>query len=154
MRIEYIADHPELLPMIASWLFEEWWRVNPDNSIDIVEGRLREAMNRDKLPLTLIAFSDSTPVGAASLIHYDMESRKDLSPWLAAVYVLPEHRGKGVGSQLVHTAVEKAQELGVGTLNLFTSKQEKLYTRLGWSVLERKDNGKEKITIMSIQRKV
>ncbi len=148
VRIEYLADHPEWLPVIASWIFEEWWRANPANSIAMVEGRLSEAMNRDKLPLTLIAFSGSTPVGTASLVRHDMESRKDLSPWLAAVYVLPAYRGNGIGSHLVRKAVERARELGIDTLYLFTSGKEELYSRLGWSVLERKDTGKEQLTIM------
>jgi len=75
----------------------------------------------------------------------------DLSPWLATLFVAPEHQNQGVGSALVERAVEEAQKLGVKTLYLFTWDREKLYARLGWSVIERSVYHGRQVTVMSIE---
>ena len=61
----------------------------------------------------------------------------DLSPWLAGVFVSPEHRQHGIGSALVRRVAEDAWMLGVHRLYLYTPSVEKFYLRLGWSVVER-----------------
>ncbi len=60
----------------------------------------------------------------------------DLTPWLAAVYVLPEFRRRGIGGQLVRAIEAAAIRLQLERLYLFTPDQEAFYARLGWSVLE------------------
>ena len=60
----------------------------------------------------------------------------ELSPWLAAVYVLPEFRRQGIGSQLVRAIEETGKRLLLERLYLFTPDREAFYARLGWSLLE------------------
>jgi GNAT superfamily N-acetyltransferase len=93
-------------------------------------------LNRDRIPLTLLALVESQPVGTASIFLHDMDTRMDLTPWLAAVYVLPEFRGQGIGSQLVRAIEDVATRLQLERLYLFTPDREDFYARLGWSVLE------------------
>jgi N-acetylglutamate synthase-like GNAT family acetyltransferase len=52
------------------------------------------------------------------------------------VYVLPEFRGQGIGSQLVRAIEDVATRLQLERLYLFTPDREDFYARLGWSVLE------------------
>ena len=66
-----------------------------------------------------------------------MDTRPELSPWLASVYVAADHRRQGIGSALVRRVAEEAASLGVEALYLFTPDQERFYARLGWTVLER-----------------
>jgi len=79
-----------------------------------------------------------------------MVTRKDLSPWLASVFVPPEHRGKGIGTALTRRIMDEAKALDVGTLYLFTPDRETFYSRLGWTVLERPEYRREQIVIMKL----
>ena len=66
-----------------------------------------------------------------------MDTRPDLYPWLASVFVPAAHRQRGIGSALVRRAMEEAHSIGVPSLYLFTPDRERLYARIGWSVIER-----------------
>ena len=61
-----------------------------------------------------------------------MSTRLDLTPWLAGVFVLPEHRGRGVGERLVAHAMSWAAAQRVETLHLYTRDAVALYQKLGW----------------------
>ena len=62
--------------------------------------------------MTLIALLNDQPVGTASIFLDDMDTRADLSPWLAAVYVPPEHRSQGIGTCLVQAIEAVSQQVG------------------------------------------
>jgi N-acetylglutamate synthase-like GNAT family acetyltransferase len=58
--------------------------------------------------------------------------RRDLTPWLASVLVLPPFRGRGHSATLVKHVEAVAAAASVGTLWLYTWTAEPLYARLGW----------------------
>ena len=66
------------------------------------------------------------------MVEHDMSTRLDLTPWLAGVFVLPEHRGRGVGERLVAHAMSWAAAQRVETLHLYTRDAVALYQKLGW----------------------
>ena len=74
----------------------------------------------------------TAPAGTASLAHDDLDSRPDLTPWLAGVYVPPTLRGRGHASALVRHVEGFARAAGVGTLWLYTWTAAPLYAGLGW----------------------
>jgi len=77
-----------------------------------------------------------------------MEIYPHLEHWLGNVYVLPEYRNQGVGSQITETAVETAKLLGVKNLYLYTRDREHFYRRLGWKLLEQAEyRGREAIVM-------
>lgn len=135
-EIKHLADCPETIPQIAGWLYQEWGRFNPGASVERGIQRLEQRLDRDHVPLTLVAHADGQPVGTVSLVDCDMDTRPDLSPWLASLYVLPEHRRRGVGKALVEALVREARRLGIGSLYLFTYGEEAFYARLGWQKFE------------------
>jgi N-acetylglutamate synthase-like GNAT family acetyltransferase len=136
MLITYLADYPQYLPNVAGWVFDEWGWEMPGSTLENIQAEFSMHLNRDRIPLTMLALVEQRPVGTASIFLHDMDSRMELTPWLAAVYVVPEFRGQGIGSQLV-TAIEAAAiGLQLERLYLFTPDQEAFYARLGWSVLE------------------
>ena len=138
-RIELLADHLDLLPLLAEWHFREWSHLRPGETLQDGVRRLRECTRPGGIPSTFVAIADGQLIGSASLVRNDMEIRMTLSPWLSDVYVAPAHRRRGVGSMLVRRVVEEAEGLGVPRLFLFTTSREneRLYARLGWSVRER-----------------
>ena len=66
-----------------------------------------------------------------------METHPQYLHWLGSVYVLPEYRSQGIGTELVQYAASEARRLGVQDLYLYTRHREKFYTRLGWKPIER-----------------
>jgi GNAT superfamily N-acetyltransferase len=137
MEIAYLADHPHLIPVLADWHHQQWRHYNPGDTVAKRIGRMREQLGRRQIPTTFVALAGEAVMGSASLVAHDMHNRSNLTPWLASVYVAPEHRRQGVGSALVERVVQEARAIGVETLYLFTPDREAWYVALGWSVQER-----------------
>jgi len=80
--------------------------------------------------LSLIALDGGTPLGCVHLIDNDDHSLPELYPWLAAMVVVPERRGQGIGSMLVKALAEQAGGLGFEQIWLGTDGPG-FYERLG-----------------------
>jgi len=150
MHIDYLADHPEFIPALARWHHEEWSYLRPGDSVQARLSRLRAASGRGEIPTVFVAFSDGTLFGSAMLIAHDLDTRMDLTPWLAGVFVAPDYRRRGIGSALVGRVVECAAGLGVRRLYLYTPSAEQMYSRLGWSVVERTSYRGADVLVMSL----
>ena len=134
--IAYLADHPSYIPTLSAWHHAQWRYLDVDVSVEQRAATLSKH-TRDRVPMTVVALSGESLLGSASLIAYDMDTRMELSPWLASVYVAPAHRNHGLGSALVQRIAAEARTLGFERLYLFTPDKEHFYARLGWMVLER-----------------
>ena len=150
MKIEYLADNIALVPIIAHWHHEEWGYFNPGDSVEKRITNLQTHLGREQIPTTFISLSGGILLGSASLIAHNMDTRMDLSPWLASIYVLPESRGQGIGTALVERVIEEAVELGIETLYLFTPDREGFFANLGWSVVEHTEYREQKVVIMAL----
>ncbi len=137
MLIDYLSDHLEFVDTLAQWHHKEWAYLRPGDTLEARITRLRADCGREEIPTVFVAVSGGTLLGSAMLIDHDMDTRMDLSPWLAGVFVAPDHRRQGIGSALVRRVVECATTLGVTRLYLYTPSAERLYSKLGWSALER-----------------
>jgi GNAT superfamily N-acetyltransferase len=137
MQIGYLANHQQFISTLARWYHQEWAYLRPGDSVKARIARLRGACGYKEIPTVVIAFTDFTLLGSAMLVAHDMDTRMDLSPWLAGVFVSPEHRQHGIGAALVQRVVDDARALGAYRLYLYTPSKEQFYLRLGWSVVER-----------------
>jgi GNAT superfamily N-acetyltransferase len=151
MRIASIAAHLDLLPTIAQWHWDEWGHLDPAGSLATWTEGLSERTNRDRIPATFVAFVGDVPVGSAVLVEHDMDTRTDLSPWLAGLFVLPAHRRAGIASALVKYAAQQASAFGVRTLYLYTHSAAGLYASLGWREFGREHYEGREVTLMSIE---
>ena len=98
------------------------WRHFVDG--DSPERRLRLLLaraNHRAVPTVFVAVDGTQLLGSATLAEFDMETRRDLTPWMVDVFVAPEFRRRGIASALVKRVVREAAELGVGELYLFTT---------------------------------
>ncbi len=136
MYLAYLADHPEFIPTLAQWHHAQWRYLDVDVSIEDRIANFKAHLGRSQIPTTFVALETSTLLGSASLIAHDMDTRPDLTPWLAAVYVAPAYRRRGIGTALVQRVAQEAKELGVEKLYLFTPDKRTFYERRGWIVLE------------------
>lgn len=148
MKIEYLADHPEFIPTLALWFHRQWGHLSPGSTPETTAAEMRSHLHHNQMPLALVAVRGGQLVGSASLRLHDMRTRKDLSPWLANVYVPVAHRNQGLGARLVAAIEEKAKALGFAVLYLWTDEQERFYTRLGWTVIDRAEYLGEHVVMM------
>ena len=149
MTIEYLADHPEFLSILAEWQHAEWGHLRPGDTLEARTNRLRGEGERGRIPLTVAAHENGKVLGSASLIPHDMDTRLELSPWLAGVFVGTEYRRKGIGAQLVRRIMAEAASLKVPILYLYTVQSENFYASLGWSLQEHTAYREQNVAIMT-----
>ncbi len=131
MRVDYLSGHPEHVETVARWIYDEWTHVtDPDFQAEV--RRVRGRLHDDRVPMTLVALDGQECVGTVSLFEHDLPSRRDLTPWLAALYVREDRRNTGVGSALVERVVKEARRLGIQRLYLHTETAPRYYARKGW----------------------
>jgi predicted N-acetyltransferase YhbS len=131
LRIEPLLDHPDHVGFIARLVHREFWIDVPDG---LTEAYLAEAFGGRGAPgrvlLSLLALDGDQPVGCVHLIDNDDASQPELHPWLAAMVVVPERRGRGIGSALVRALLQRARALGFARL-WFGTDGPGFYERLG-----------------------
>ena len=149
MKIEYLADHPQSLPTLAQWQHGEWGHLRPGDSVEARMARLENYCQRGGIPLTVVAHENGELLGSASLIPHDMETRMELTPWLAGVFVAPEHRRRGIGAALVRRIMAEAAGQNVPILYLYTVHSETFYASLGWSLQEHTEYREQNVAIMT-----
>jgi GNAT superfamily N-acetyltransferase len=148
VKIEYLADHATHVPAVAAWQQMQFGYLAPEVTLEQRTERLRAALQKQALPMALIALSASgMPVGSAGLLATTITHRH-LTPWLSSVYVPDQSRGKGIASALSLRAVAEAARLGFDRIYLFTPLSESLYARLGWSTFERTLHNNVPLTLM------
>jgi len=65
------------------------------------------------LPRFYVAEVNGKLVGCYALLINDINSRQDLFPWFAYLYVLPVYRGKGIASKLLQHGINTAKQLNL-----------------------------------------
>jgi predicted N-acetyltransferase YhbS len=134
VRIEALSARIDLIPLLAQWHFQQWRELTGASTESDYEALLSRNASPQCLPLTLIAVRRDRLLGSVNIVNCDMDIRSELTPWLAQLYVDPQERGRGVGSTLVHAAVERSGELGFRRLYLYTSGTlPSFYERIGWT---------------------
>ncbi|MFG6178897.1 GNAT family N-acetyltransferase [Halomonas sp. THAF12] len=143
-----IDAHSPHVATLAGWTHAEWGHLNPGQDLAAAIAHFRADCGPAGVPSVFAVMDDERPVGMASLVVDDMSDRRELTPWLASVYVLPEWRGRGIASRLVRRVEEEAWAHGVERFYLYTPDQQALYRRLGWRDVEEREYRGEAVTIM------
>ena len=149
MRIEYLPNDLRTIRQVAAWLYGEWGHLRKGNTLEKTIRRLSKRAKSRAIPLTLIVRANGSPVGTASLVTHDMKTHLNLTPWLASVYVLPNHRRQGFGAALCRRAVREARRLGCKRIYLYTRDKEKFYSALGWKEIHQAKYRNQKVTVMA-----
>ncbi|WP_242342199.1 arsenic resistance N-acetyltransferase ArsN2 [Anaeromyxobacter terrae] len=98
----------------------------------LTEARLPEADVGAPNQLFLVARAPSGAlVGCVALERYGDDVL------LRSLAVVPSRRGEGIGEALHARALERARELGVGTVYLLTTTAEGLFARAGYARIDR-----------------
>ena len=147
LRIVTLADRPDLQATVADWQWREWGRPH---------GRTLESFAQEAAATArpggpeagFVLLDGDAPVGTACLTLADLDSRPDLSPWLAGVFVEPAHRGRGHATRLVAAVEQAARARGHGTMWLFTWSAVALYQRIGWEAVGTEQQHGSPVTLM------
>ncbi len=133
IRIEALLQHAHHVDAVADLVWREFWAgveggMSRDDLARAFGGRDRHG----RVLASLVALDDDRLLGCVHLIDNDDASLPDLHPWLAALVVVPGHRGRGIGTALVQALLGQARTLGFDSLWL-GSDGPGFYERLGAS---------------------
>jgi GNAT superfamily N-acetyltransferase len=85
----------------------------------------------------MLAVMGDEVIGSAELKFREMTIYPEKEHWLGGVFVVAEHRDKGVAARLIDAVVNSARVLGVDVLHIQTLRLDGgLYQKLGWQRTE------------------
>jgi GNAT superfamily N-acetyltransferase len=146
-----LRERPEFATAVADRVWRAWWQ-GKGYPLEYIEGRVAESLDGAEMPLAVVAHEDGQFLGTASVIGSDLDERPEYTPWVAAVWVDPAHRGRGVGSALVRKAAQAAFESGIDPVYLCALPDKRaFYERLGWQRLE-ENVGRNGLTVLTLSR--
>lgn len=138
VRIDYLANHREHIPALASWFKAHDRDFLATSSLsDVARDHFESRLNTDSLPISFIALVDDLPVGTIALLVESVTTHTHLSPWLGGLHVHPDYRHQGIGVSLVAHGLKRAQELGFDGVYAGIGRAEERYISDGWRVTER-----------------
>lgn len=147
MKIIDLRDARHHLETLACWHHEQWSEYNEGESLQQRIERMTDYLGDSYIPSTFIAIDDIL-LGSAAIVDNDMQTRPELSPWLASVYVNPARRNLGIGSKLVKHVMSTASTNQIDELYLFTPDRTAFYLNLGWEIVDNEHYRGHDVTIM------
>lgn len=146
-----LKDQPQHIPTLAVWHHQEWSHLNPGSSLQNRIDKMHSVyLAGYAIPKMFIWVEDDEVVGSAAIVDCDMDTRPELTPWLASVYVKADSREMGIGTALIEKVMAYARELGHPELYLFTPDQERFYRNIGWQTLAQDTYHGEPVTVMKV----
>ena len=141
MTILPLSKYPQYSPLLAHWAFFQWYH---QRNVDFkaVEADYRRRADFTALPVSWLVMEKNIPVGMVSLKAHDLNSHAHLTPWLSALYVVPEFRKKGFAGKLIETVAAYAKCCGYHQIYLFTDNKNasylsRYYIERGWTLHEK-----------------
>lgn len=144
-----LTDWPQTVDVLAKAHLTEWRELYPDDTVDTFAADLKRSLGAHPVPSTWVLVAGTTVMGSVSVIEHDLDSRPELTPWLANLWVDQEWRGRGLGKQLVLHACEQGRQRGLERLYLYTPEHAAFYQALGWETLAVSTKSGVAITLMS-----
>lgn len=138
ISVALLADHPHLIPTVGEIRWKEWGHPPEPESLDWwIDVTSREA-GREALPVTWVAIDPlGQAVGAVGLGEFDVEERRDRSPWVLGMIVAAPYRGMGIGRKLMSALESFAYDRGQSRVWVATGGPAvDFYRKCGWEMTE------------------
>ena len=115
-----VRDCPEYLDRAVQYLSSKW-----NIAYEVYRDCISHSVTTDSpLPRWYLLINDSSNnskiVGCFGLIVNDFNSRQDLWPWIAALYVEESERGQSLGGMMLAHGITESRRLGFNKLYLTT----------------------------------
>ena len=136
MTCDFLQNHPAFIPQLATLCGREWAHLYEGWNVETATREFESQPTDGQLPLTIAAMEKEELLGTVSLISDDLPGFEQWNPWLASLFVLPQHRSKGVAAFLVRQAEEILIQNGIRRAYLFTESAQGLFFKLGWQPVE------------------
>ncbi|MGB7800707.1 GNAT family N-acetyltransferase [Buttiauxella sp.] len=131
MKILPLHAVPQYAEQVTDWI---WQAFGTPDSRDFFASIVATSQREGQLPLTFVAVEGEKLVGTVGLWRCDLISRQDLYPWLAALYISENQRGRGFGAKLQEHVIDYARRLGYPQLYLYSACKD-YYERFGWEYI-------------------
>lgn len=127
---------PHFIDTVADRMWRAWWQP-AGLALEEVVRHLHGFLTAETIPMGIVAHDGGLYVGSVLLIQSDLAERPDYAPWVAALWVDPEHREFGVGTALAERAVAHAFALGYPRVHLCARPDRiPFYAARGWTLIE------------------
>lgn len=126
-----VREQPALTREAVAYIQSKWPEVLPVIYEDCISHCIDSPA---PLPQWYLLRLDGRNIGCAGLITNDFISRIDLYPWLCALYVEEEQRGRAYGSLLLEKARQDCARFGFPNIYLATA-HVGYYEKYGFSYL-------------------
>lgn len=132
MIIQPLHAAPQHASRVTEWLWQAFGgETLPQACFASIVGH---SQTPGALPITFIAAEGEMLLGTVGLWRCDLISRQDLYPWMAALYVAPEARGRGLAGKLQQHVIGYARTQGYSELFLYSACRD-FYERFGWQYI-------------------
>ncbi|MCL6267691.1 GNAT family N-acetyltransferase [Flagellimonas myxillae] len=117
MKIISVRENPIALDRVINYFQQTWKSVPPMVYDDCIRNCIHSP---SPLPQWYLLENEEQTLGCAGLITNDFISRMDLYPWICALFIEEQHRGKGYPALLIEKAKEDAKKGGFNNIYLCT----------------------------------
>jgi N-acetylglutamate synthase-like GNAT family acetyltransferase len=118
MQVISLRNNPNHLDKAIHFLQKAWPQTNPI----IYQDCLTHCINASQhLPQWYLLEQNGQLIGCAGLITNDFISRMDLYPWLCALFIDENWRGKNLATMLINKAIADTKDMGYNYLYLCTN---------------------------------
>lgn len=129
MEIVELQERNSLFEKAIHVFWRQWG--NEDNYKFYEDAMVHSLNKASNLPRFYVAMEKDEIIGTYALLRNDLNSRQDLCPWLACLFVNEKYRGSEIGEKLLQHGLKEAAKKGYDMLYLSTD-LEGYYERYGW----------------------
>ncbi len=138
LSVQPLLRVPQLKQAVSDWLLSEWPAWYGEGAPGNIAGDVEAfAQSESSLPVGFVVFKGEEPVGFGTLKQESIPSHRHLAPWAATGFVLPHHRGQGIGAFLLQAIALHAKVMGYAHVYSGTSTAVSLLQRAGCARLSK-----------------
>jgi GNAT superfamily N-acetyltransferase len=137
-EITLLADHPELAAKWAELQWQEWGDEPGREELSWWINHATQATERERVPVAFAALGERDEVlGGVGLNQYDLEERRDRSPWIVGTIVRPDRRSAGIGRAMMARLASWAAKAGIEQVWVATGGRAVVfYQQCGYEIVE------------------